>query len=45
MLLWYGSSAAFWQCAWWRSIVGFRWVRKEDLMDSLEFAPYPSLLG
>ena len=26
----HGSSAAFWQCAWWRSIVGFRWVRKDD---------------
>ena len=30
MFLLHGSSAAFWQCAWWRSIVGFRWVRKED---------------
>ena len=30
MLLLHGSSAAFWQSAWWRSIVGFRWVRKDD---------------
>jgi hypothetical protein len=30
MFLLHGSSAAFWQCAWWRSLVGFRWVRKDD---------------
>ena len=30
VFLLHGSSAAFWQCAWWRSIVGLRWVRKND---------------
>ena len=40
MFLLHGSSATFWQCAWWRSIVGFRWVRKED---PDEFAPVHTL--
>jgi hypothetical protein len=30
LFLLHGASAAFWQCPWWRSIVGFRWVRKKD---------------
>jgi hypothetical protein len=30
LLLLHGSSAAFWMWEWWRSIVGFRWVRGED---------------
>ena len=30
LFLLHGASAAFWQCSWWRSIVGFRWVRQED---------------
>jgi hypothetical protein len=29
-LLLHGSSAAFWKWAWWREIVGFRWVRPND---------------
>ncbi|MEI6424908.1 MAG: hypothetical protein WCP55_22035, partial [Lentisphaerota bacterium] len=30
ILLIHGSSAAFWQWDWWRSIVGYRWVRGND---------------
>ena len=30
LFLLHGGSAAFWQCPWWRSLVGFRWVREED---------------
>ncbi len=30
LLLLHGGSAAFWECDWWRRIVGFRWVRGED---------------
>ena len=30
VLLLHGSSAAFWEWAWWRKIVGFRWVRPND---------------
>lgn len=30
LLLLHGSSAAFSKWAWWRRMVGFRWVRKED---------------
>jgi type 1 glutamine amidotransferase len=30
MLLCHGSSAAFWHWDWWRSMVGFRWVRAND---------------
>ena len=30
ILLIHGSSAVFWQWAWWRSIVGYRWVRGND---------------
>ena len=29
-LLLHGASAAFWQWAWWRGIVGYRWVRPGD---------------
>ena len=30
ILMLHGSSAAFWQWEWWRTIVGFRWVRGND---------------
>ena len=30
MLLLHAASAAFWQCDWWRPIVGWRWVRGND---------------
>ena len=30
LFLLHGASAAFWQCSWWRPVVGFRWVRGED---------------
>ena len=30
VLLLHGSSAAFWHWAWWRRIVGLRWVRPND---------------
>ena len=30
LLLLHGSSAAFWQWEWWRSITGIRWVRPND---------------
>ena len=30
LLLLHGASAAFWQCDWWRPIVGHRWVRGND---------------
>ena len=30
VLLLHGSSAAFWHWAWWRCIVGLRWVRPND---------------
>ncbi len=30
LLLIHGGSAAFWQCDWWRPLVGFRWVRGDD---------------
>lgn len=30
ILLLHGSSAAFWEWAWWREIVGLRWVRPND---------------
>ena len=30
VLLLHGSSAAFWHWAWWRKIVGLRWVRPDD---------------
>jgi hypothetical protein len=30
LLLVHGGSAAFWHWPWWRSIVGYRWVRGDD---------------
>jgi len=30
LLLLHGASAAFWHWAWWRELVGFRWVRPTD---------------
>ncbi len=30
LLLLHGASAAFWPWDWWRPIVGFRWVRRDD---------------
>lgn len=30
LLLLHGSSAAFWEWAWWRAMVGVRWVRGND---------------
>jgi hypothetical protein len=30
LLLLHGSSAAFWEWAWWRTLVGLRWVRGGD---------------
>lgn len=30
LLLLHGGSAAFWRWAWWRSLVGYRWVRPND---------------
>lgn len=30
LLLLHGASAAFWHCAWWRQLVGLRWVRPGD---------------
>lgn len=30
ILMLHGSSAAFWEWAWWRKIVGYRWVRPGD---------------
>lgn len=29
-LLLHGASAAFWNCDWWRPVVGYRWVRGND---------------
>lgn len=30
LLLLHGASAAFWHWPWWRTVVGFRWVRNPD---------------
>jgi len=30
VLLLHGGSAAFWHWAWWRTLVGYRWVRSND---------------
>lgn len=30
VLMLHGASAAFWEWAWWRKLVGFRWVRQND---------------
>ncbi|XHR28269.1 MAG: ThuA domain-containing protein [Chthoniobacteraceae bacterium] len=40
LLLLHGSSAAFWQWAWWREIVGLRWVRGGD-PDGVEPSTHP----
>lgn len=40
MLLLHGSSAAFWQWDWWRTICGLRWVRGED-PDGIEPSTHP----
>ena len=39
-VLLHGSSAAFWQWDWWRSMVGFRWVRPGD-PDGVEASYHP----
>jgi hypothetical protein len=41
ILLIHGSSAAFWQWDWWRSIVGYRWVRGND-PDSVVPSTHPT---
>lgn len=40
VLMLHGSSAAFWQWQWWRSISGFRWVRPGD-PDEVERSVHP----
>lgn len=40
ILMLHGSSAAFWQWAWWREICGFRWVRPND-PDNIERSVHP----
>lgn len=40
LLLLHGSSAAFWQWEWWRSITGLRWVRPKD-PDGVEKSVHP----
>jgi hypothetical protein len=40
LLLLHGASAAFWQCDWWRPIVGHRWVRGND-PDGFEPSTHP----
>lgn len=40
LLLFHGSSAAFWQWEWWRSITGVRWVRPND-PDGVERSTHP----
>ncbi|MGC3990861.1 MAG: ThuA domain-containing protein [Chthoniobacteraceae bacterium] len=41
LLLLHGASAAFWHWDWWRSIVGYRWVRNED-PDSFPASTHPT---
>lgn len=41
LLLLHGSSAAFWHWAWWRGIVGYRWVRGND-PDGVEASFHPA---
>jgi hypothetical protein len=41
LLLLHGSSAAFWHWAWWRGIVGYRWVRGND-PDGVEASTHPT---
>ena len=40
LLLLHGSSAAFWQWPWWRTITGLRWVRPND-PDNVERSVHP----
>jgi len=40
IILLHGSSAAFWHWDWWRKIVGYRWVRKND-PDSVAASTHP----
>jgi hypothetical protein len=40
LLLLHGASAAFWDHAWWREIVGYRWVRPHD-PDGFESSYHP----
>ncbi|MDE0838622.1 MAG: ThuA domain-containing protein [Kiritimatiellae bacterium] len=40
ILLLHGASAAFWPWAWWRSLVGYRWVRPQD-PDGVEASHHP----
>ena len=40
MLLLHGSSAAFWQWQWWRSITGLRWARPND-PDQVDRSTHP----
>jgi type 1 glutamine amidotransferase len=40
MLLLHGASAAFWHWDWWRTLVGFRWVRGND-PDGVEASWHP----
>jgi Trehalose utilisation len=41
LLLLHGASAAFWHWAWWRKIVGFRWVRGND-PDGVDPSTHPT---
>ena len=41
MLLLHGSSAAFWQWPWWRTVTGLRWVRPND-PDGVEKSVHPT---
>ena len=41
LLLLHGSSAAFWQWQWWRTITGLRWVRPKD-PDNVERSVHPT---
>ena len=41
LLLLHGSSAAFWQWPWWRTITGLRWVRPND-PDNVERSVHPT---
>lgn len=40
VFLQHGSSAAFWKWDWWRTLVGFRWVRPND-PDGVEKSTHP----
>jgi hypothetical protein len=41
LFLQHSGSAAFWQCDWWRPLVGFRWVRGED-PDGFRYSTHPN---